>query len=308
MLIIFIFYLITGLLFEYQYNYSARFIYSDVLDNYAICFIKSLTAYLLGCVGPALLMFLIGMWLLFVLIKENTKWNVPRAKSIYSGRSNKKEIYWQSGLYLLVFLVNFIAALQIRYGYLWLFILFCILEFIIAFYLIFFYVLARHISKLFEYNRELRKVEIVLSTITKKESFKLNTSQDHLTRIKSLGHTKPPEPVLAKNRKDEVLIQTLANKASTPISPPAGGHWPYNSRHKSRKTNTLTVPASPIEPDWLYHGRNKSEPNRAYTYFKNEENESNKKASLKKSHQKSISNQSIACYDDDIFETINANV
>ncbi len=164
-LIIAIFYLITGILFEYMFNYSAAFIYTDVLDNKEICFIKNFWAYLGGVILPCSILFLISLVMQSVMFKRVSKWK--DSNDIYLKRLNKKEIQLNIILWLVLFLVNLCASIQIRYGYFWLFIVFCIFDIILAVFIVYFYTFKRHISQINIFHQEKKTM------IVSRESFKL---------------------------------------------------------------------------------------------------------------------------------------
>lgn len=151
LIIISIFYLITGLIYEYQLNYSAAFIYTDVFDNNEMCFIKNIWAYLGGVIFPCAVLVFFSLIFLLILFKHLPNWKA--SDDIYFGRLNLAEVRLNLGLFSLVFAVNIWAALQLRFGYLWLFIVFCVFDILVSMFIFVFYTFKRHILKLELFNR-----------------------------------------------------------------------------------------------------------------------------------------------------------
>lgn len=141
-LIICIFYFIAGLTYRYGYDYSAAFIYSDVVDNRQICFIKNIWTLVWGLIIPCLTFFIAALFIIALMFRQFKIWK--NFDSIYKDCSNLKEIIRLLILYSLIFVLNFWACLHIRLGFFWLFVLFCMFDFILSIYVTIAYTLSRH--------------------------------------------------------------------------------------------------------------------------------------------------------------------
>lgn len=145
-MVIIIFNLVASLVYKYVFNYSPSFIYSDVLENYDICFIKNLVSYLVGCCLPAVVLFLLSLFILsmialfirgrLIIMRSSVAYMLGQklvSKIIHDTAElglKMKLIYMNGGLFSAVFIVNLIVAIQIRSGDIPLFVLFCASEFI----------------------------------------------------------------------------------------------------------------------------------------------------------------------------------
>ena len=178
--IIGIFYLITSLLYEFQFNYSSAFIYSDLFDNKEICFIKNIWAYLGGLIMPSVLLVLISLCLFALIFKSLPNWKA--FDDIYLGRLNQTEIKMNLILWFLIFQLNLWAAIHLRYGSLWLFIIFCVFDFLLSIFVIIFYTFQRHILQLELFRSDLN-LSVTQSTlkIIKTEDLEPKSSNDDST-------------------------------------------------------------------------------------------------------------------------------
>jgi hypothetical protein len=150
-LIISLFYLIAGILYEYAANYSAAYIYSDIFDNKQICFIKSVISFLLGLILPSLIFLAIALALLVELYRSISKWR--NTSSIYLSRIDATEMKWLLGLVSLILAVNVFMFIHIRIAQVWSFVLFCLFDIALGLYNFFVYAVGRHIKIMFNSNQ-----------------------------------------------------------------------------------------------------------------------------------------------------------
>ena len=179
-LIVLVFYLITSLIYEYIYKYSGSFIYSDVFDNFDICFIKNLWAYLAGLILPSLALLVASSILFHFIFKDLKEWSM--FDDIYLDHLNKREVIYVLVFYGLIICINILGAFQIRYGYFWLYFLICFLDIFLAVYVFVVFTLMRHIArkffsenKSFFFNFKSKKLNFVKrsSSLPKNLIFKL---------------------------------------------------------------------------------------------------------------------------------------
>jgi hypothetical protein len=171
-LLLFLFYLITGLVYEYVLNYSSYFIYTDVFENNEFCFIKNKWTYLGGLVLPCAFICVLSAYYVIKIFKiyfkrKRNQILLPKLKNY-----DLKEIGYVFIFYVLIVLLNAIMFIQMRYGYYWQYVLVCFLNFLISLYVfvIFFIVLnankAFHLSaNIFNYfERKEKYFEAVATT------------------------------------------------------------------------------------------------------------------------------------------------
>lgn len=156
-IIIVLFYLITSLVFELELNYSASFIYTDVLENSDFCFIRNIWVYLLSFVLPCSILFIIAIAFILLTMLDLKNWSTY--EDIYPNRINRREIFLYFGFYALVITLFAVIAAQIRFGYYWMFVVVCLLEMIICVYMFLFYTLFRHVASAFFFNLNLPNPE-----------------------------------------------------------------------------------------------------------------------------------------------------
>lgn len=172
-MIIILFNLVASLLYKYVFNFSPSYIYSDVLENYDICFIKNIGSYLLGCCLPSFLLFAASLLILFLIALHIQRRLIFLRSSIIQLLGQRlvntvlhdtaenmlkfKLVSINGTLFLGVFLVNLAAAIQIRSGHIGFFVLFCAFEFLyallVAFFMFSFFMFESSLHKNDEYAK-----------------------------------------------------------------------------------------------------------------------------------------------------------
>ncbi len=183
-LIILIFYLITGLVYEYGLNLSASYVYTDLFDNNELCFIKNIWAFLLGLILPCITLIFFSLMQLKYLFE-----NLTNFKSY-------NEMLMDLILCSIVILVNICAAIQIRFGYLWLFILFCVFDICLGIFVLINYTFKRHLLK----RNQLNKLEL----LKKSQKNKNKTEEENSSQLSTSDSNK-----LAEIFKTSSSIETI---------------------------------------------------------------------------------------------------
>jgi hypothetical protein len=238
------FYLITSLIYELKSKYSASFIYTDVLDNFDVCFIKNLYAYLGGLILPSLVLILITTVFTCLIAKSHKEWGL--FDDIYLDRFNRTEIIYVLVFYCLVLWLNVMGGIQIRYGSFWLFIVVCFIEMFIALYVFVVFTMLRHTSRVF-YSRN---NNLFVNYYNKKLAFNLNLI---VKRVPSL-----PKNYNARREISDMknLLRYVENKEKRALVKNVSS----DDSVRSKRVKQIVKPSI----SWI---NTLAEPNTAYTYY-----------------------------------------
>ncbi|CAL1526999.1 unnamed protein product [Lymnaea stagnalis] len=130
LILVAIFYAVTFNIYKYHTSIEVDFIYGDVNNNRDICFITNAYAAIGGILAPVLFVLLLAAIVFVKAYQLAAQWNLY--DDLYFGRYNNKEIPLLLTIWGILLLTCLWLALHMIYGFLWMLVLFCICNLILA--------------------------------------------------------------------------------------------------------------------------------------------------------------------------------
>ncbi|CAG5132469.1 unnamed protein product, partial [Candidula unifasciata] len=141
-IIVAIFYAVTFNIFKYHTDLSVDFIYGDVNNNGGICFLTSGYSALGGILAPVLFAALVVCTVFVKAYQLSSQWYYY--DDVYRSRPNSQEIPFLLVIWGILVLAYLWLALHMIFGYLWLMVLFCIFDLILALLVFILYAVVRN--------------------------------------------------------------------------------------------------------------------------------------------------------------------
>lgn len=140
--IVAVFYVVTFILYKYQYGMPVDFIYGDVNNNGQMCFITNSYSALGGVIAPVLLILLFVAVVFVKAFQVTPQWQAY--DDIYRGRYNINEIRTLLCFWFVITVTWLWGGLHLAYGQLWMLVMFCIFNIIQALLVIVLYTVLRN--------------------------------------------------------------------------------------------------------------------------------------------------------------------
>ncbi|XP_061172919.1 adhesion G-protein coupled receptor V1-like [Saccostrea echinata] len=140
--IVAVFYVVTFIVYKYQYGMPVDFIYGDVNNNGQMCFLTNSYAALGGVIAPVLLILLFVAVVFVKAFQVTPQWQAY--DDIYRGRYNINEIRTLLCFWFVITITWLWGGLHMAYGQLWMLVMFCIFNIVQALLVIVLYTILRN--------------------------------------------------------------------------------------------------------------------------------------------------------------------